>query len=766
MGVGMNSESQEIELRIRNWAWVAIMALVVCQGCISSRGGDTATRDLKRPLPSKSGTVDGALSGNSLFKSSKKRSSSSKVNPAVAAKVDTSDDVTTDDLRVEFEVSPKDDSPRRNAGARNASARNQPIKSPGWAHLDLPPRDDVSHSATFSNTSRVSRSPRVTNTDQAKGPSSGLPLPTPEQTSLSRRLTPVSAIETEDGEIIGADSNEPMFERPNEEALPLTLPDMEPSERPHTHPTETPAVQIPGELPQIGAHGNEGPIKIPLAGSEPTDNIDLTMRNGRVSLVTRNAAVQTVLNVLAEQQGLNLIAADDVTGNISVTLTDVPFNDALNSIVAISGCTWTQQRGIVLVSKIGADASGNPDVQGKVVQVFPLNFVAAADVELTLKGLMSPLGQVFVSQTSPTDNRRTQELVVVEDLPASIARITQYIQQIDQPPRQVLIEAHILQIDLTNDTRHGVNWKYITKLAGQDVTVGTVGFANPLASPAAIFSLSGEKLSLVVEALQTTTDSKTLANPKVIVANGQEARIQIGAKLGYFVTTTTQTSTLQNVNFLNTGVVLRVTPQISNDNRVLLVVRPEISTGKISALGLPETNTTEAETTVLMEDGGGMVIGGLIKESDLDTQDKVPLLGDIWGIGRLFQRRVVSRQRSEIVIVLIPRIAPYTPNVAAADQVDIARATSPLFQVGLQPAPRPFDPRLPDAINNPRRLRLDRLPSLLNNPCTTDPRPLTYYFPSTDEERYTLQSDRFGQSIYDHVGIDCIPSSALPAESF
>ncbi len=605
---------------------------------------------------------------------------------------------TAEELTVEVSATKPQTTPRPGHGSTSRHRINPPISSHAWNNVDL-------KSATQGQADQIS----------------GIVTASDSSVVFAHEDTAgQSILQTQ------ATTAEPSL--PDTDFLPPTV-----AEPP------MPALDAAAPNPQIAVP--LGPVRIPLAGNAATDDINLTMKNGRVTLVTRNASVQSVLNLLAEQQGLNLITAEDVTGNISVTLTDVPFDDALNSIVAIAGCTWNQQRGIMLVSKIESDLKGSPGVQGRVVQVFPLNFVSAVDIELTVKGLMSPIGQVFISQTSPTDKRRTQESVVVEDIPASVARVAEYIQQVDQAPRQVLIEAHILEVDLKDDTRHGVDWKYITKLADQKLTVGTTGFANPAANPASIFALNGAKLNLVVEALQSTTDSKTLANPKVIVANGQEARIQIGAKLGYFVTTTTQTSTLQNVNFLNTGVLLRVTPQISNDNRVLLVVRPEISTGKISSLGLPETNTTEAETTVLMEDGGGMVIGGLIKETDVDTQDKIPYLGDIWLVGRFFQKRSTSRARSEIVIVLIPRIAPYSPDLQEADNIDIERTTTPLFQTGLQPAPRPLDPRLPDAIANPRRLRFNRLPALFTNPYRSDPAPLPYYVPTADEEQFPPSRD-------------------------
>jgi type II secretory pathway component GspD/PulD (secretin) len=101
----------------------------------------------------------------------------------------------------------------------------------------------------------------------------------------------------------------------------------------------------------------------------------------------------------------------------------------------------------------------------------------------------------------------------------------------------------------------------------------------------------------------------------VLVINGQEAKIQIGQQLGFRVTTTTETSTLQNVNFLDVGVILKVTPRITSDNQVLMLVHPEVSKGQVNPLtGLPESDTTTVESSVMLPDGQGMVIGGLIQE--------------------------------------------------------------------------------------------------------------------------------------------------------
>jgi hypothetical protein len=191
--------------------------------------------------------------------------------------------------------------------------------------------------------------------------------------------------------------------------------------------------------------------------------------------------------------------------------------------------------------------------------------------------------------------------------------------------------------------------------------------------------------------LQTTTDSKTLGSPKILVINEQEARIQVGQQLGFRVTTTTETSTMEGVQFLDVGVVLTLTPRITRDGRVLLHVKPEVSKGEVNPeTGLPEEETTQLETDIMLEDGQGMIIGGLIQESDSTVQSKVPYLGEVKGIGE------ITKERAEIIIALVPRIQPYDAEWQAYEEGEWARAATPLFEGPLKRAYRPWEPILPD----------------------------------------------------------------------
>jgi hypothetical protein len=199
--------------------------------------------------------------------------------------------------------------------------------------------------------------------------------------------------------------------------------------------------------------------------------------------------------------------------------------------------------------------------------------------------------------------------------------------------------------------------------------------------------------------LKSTTDAKTLGSPKLLVLDAQEARIQIGEKIAYATTTTTQTSATGGAAFIETGTILRIRPRITRDGRVLLNVAPEVSevSGQRPSPDLPpDTSTTELETDVMLEDGQGMVIGGLIKEADTTAQSKIPYLGDMRGVGWLFRHSGVTKERQEIIVAIVPRIQPYEPQWQAFEQGELARAQTPLFDGPLCRSERPWEPVLPD----------------------------------------------------------------------
>ena len=444
-------------------------------------------------------------------------------------------------------------------------------------------------------------------------------------------------------------------------------------------------------------------VRIPLVQPDNAGEIEVTGRGSLVSIVARDASLNALLTMLAEHTGLNIVLTEATNEQVTITLKDVRLEDALDAILAITGNVWTRKNNIILVSNISNGGSLATGVQGTVMRVFELDYASASDVAEAVAALLSPLGRSFINQMDKADNHRTKEMVVVEDLPHVVRQIESYIRQMDTPPRQVLIQAHVLKIDLKRTDLHGVNLNRLFSVLGHHIQLQTLGFASSNETPAFFGSFDGNEMGALIECLQSVSDAKTLAQPKVLCLNGQEASFQVGKKLGYKIISTSQTSTLQSINFLNVGVILHVTPRISRDDQILMNVKPEVSDGSVDQTsGLPSSNTTDVETDVLLPNGRGIVIGGLIQESDTANISKIPGLGDIWLIGRLFQRRNIVRERAEVVIFLVPRIVPYDTDYQCLTNGEIARSQMPLLGDQFARQRRPGEAQLYDAVENPR----------------------------------------------------------------
>ena len=443
---------------------------------------------------------------------------------------------------------------------------------------------------------------------------------------------------------------------------------------------------------------------IPLApiASNSENRVQLQCHLDQVTLVTRDAPLSTVLSMIAQQQGLNIVTGEEVNQRVNVTLSNVRLNDALDAILAVHGYTWVRQNNIITIASMGTDRRTSPSVQGRMIRVFTLNYILASDVDKVVKGLMSPLGQSFTNTTNVEEQRNAHEQLVVEDLPAYLDRIADYIAQVDTMPRQVVVEANILQVSLKDHNKHGVNFNQLARVNRANITFGTMGLASGT-PPATMMRVEGSDLTSLIDLLKSTSDTKTLASPKVAVVNGQKARISVGGKLGYLLTTATNTSTLQSVSFLDFGVVLSLTPIITEDGQILMTVAPQVSTARINPTSkLPDSEATEVQTTVLLSDGQAIVIGGLIKETSNESQNKIPLLGDLWLVGRLFQSRDRLKERNEVIFTLLPRIARPGEFCSFASEEDHAQAATPLLDRNLNPVDRRgWEGELQDASKKP-----------------------------------------------------------------
>jgi type IV pilus assembly protein PilQ len=452
---------------------------------------------------------------------------------------------------------------------------------------------------------------------------------------------------------------------------------------------------IPGQLPILPSPHNAQPTTnpnsklIPIAQPpQGPGQVQLQVKDNWVHLTTRNATVAEVLAMISSQMGLNIVTAEDLNQRVNVTLNGVLLEDALNAILSVNGLVWARQNNIITISTADPEKKLAPNVQGKAIQVFTLNYAMGEDINQVILGLLSPIGKSYVIKISQDEQRAAREQLIVEDLPPYIERIAQYISQVDIAPRQVVVEAHILQVALKDTNRHGVNFNQIARISNSRVNIQTLGFATE-AAPVAAMEIEGTDLTGWLECLKSTADTKTLASPKVAVVNGQEAKISVGGKLGYLLTTATQTAALQSVSFLDYGVMLTVLPIITEDGRVLMKVTPQVSTARINTTSkLPESEATEVTTYVMLNDGQAIVIGGLIKEEKNDNQSKIPFFGDIPLLGKLFRARSLVKERSEIIIALLPRIAVPGDCESLHFDPQVVQASTPIMDRNLNPIDR------------------------------------------------------------------------------
>jgi type II secretory pathway component GspD/PulD (secretin) len=177
-------------------------------------------------------------------------------------------------------------------------------------------------------------------------------------------------------------------------------------------------------------------------------------------------------------------------------------------------------------------------------------------------------------------------------------------------------------------------------------------------------------ISAALDALQTKTNVDTISSPKILAIHGKKAKVQVGGEQGYSVTTVSDGISQQSIEFIQTGTILEITPYIVDDGKVLLNVRPSIQSASIEEDGIPVVTTTEVTTWLIADSGETVFIGGLIQNQKILNSSKIPLLGDIPLLGGLFSRVGRDTRRSELVILITPRIIDEDPSTWAEDAIE------------------------------------------------------------------------------------------------
>jgi len=366
-----------------------------------------------------------------------------------------------------------------------------------------------------------------------------------------------------------------------------------------------------------------------------------------VSLSAHDTDIREILQMFSRSRGLNIVTSSDVKGRVSIDLNEIPFDEALRAVVGMAGFQVVRRGDIYF---IGSPPDGD-DVSSVLrdVRTYRLNYALTNEIAPVLEPMLSSVGKVTAYPPLRT--------LVVEDLPDVLARMDRVLENLDQAPRQVLIEARILEITLTNDLSYGIDWSLFFSSGAGAGTIDVAGFAAPPTSLGeGLFVSWGEgDFAARLEALEGVSSLRTLASPRLIAVDGVPAEIIVGDQLGFSVVTTVNQTVIQSVQFLDTGAQLRLTPTITADGWILMTIRPELSDGRIEQ-NLPSKSTAQVTTDALVRDGQTLFVGGLIRERNEEIRRGVPVLMRIPLLGRLFGRTVQTRRRAELVTLITPHI--------------------------------------------------------------------------------------------------------------
>lgn len=381
----------------------------------------------------------------------------------------------------------------------------------------------------------------------------------------------------------------------------------------------------------------------------------------RVTLVFRESPIEQVFEVLSRKDKVNIILGKGVTGQVSVNLYNVTVQEAVYRVAEAAGFVAEYRNGGFVILDRKDAGQEHPDGLLQL-RTFKVHYSDPKQVADILTKYLSRYGKIT------TLNAR--RMIVVEDKPEFVARVSALLLELDAQPKQILIEARVLEITLDDGEVYGVDWSKIFGSSGStNGSFGTSGLSSGTVTTGPrqagfFFSLVDQNLALFLEAKSTKNRVRTLSTPKLLAMENQEAKAVIGKSTGYKVTTTINQVTQESIQFLESGVILRVTPSVDEQGRVLLKVHPEVSSTTLNA-GIPDKKSTEVTTELLCEDGQSVFIGGLIKSSSSQDRTGVPLLGELPGIGRLFSTTSDSVNSTETVVIITPRIVQ-NPRAASA----------------------------------------------------------------------------------------------------
>ncbi|EMT9135100.1 type IV pilus secretin PilQ [Neisseria gonorrhoeae] len=423
------------------------------------------------------------------------------------------------------------------------------------------------------------------------------------------------------------------------------------------------------------------------------NNAPKTFTGRKISLDFQDVEIRTILQILAKESGMNIVASDSVSGKMTLSLKDVPWDQALDLVMQARNLDMRQQGNIVniaprdeLLAKdkaflqaekdiadLGALYSQNFQLKYKNVEEFrSILRLDNADTTGNRNTLVSGRGSVLIDPATNT--------LIVTDTRSVIEKFRKLIDELDVPAQQVMIEARIVEAadgfsrdlgvkfgatgrkKLKNETS-AFSWGVNSGFGGGDKWEAQTKINLPVAAAANSISLvraiSSGALNLELSASESLSKTKTLANPRVLTQNRKEAKIESGYEIPFTVTTASGGGNSTNTELKKAVLGLTVTPNITPDGQIIMTVKinkdspAQCASGNNTILCI---STKSLNTQAMVENGGTLIVGGIYEENNGNTLTKVPLLGDIPVIGNLFKTRGKKTDRRELLIFITPRI--------------------------------------------------------------------------------------------------------------
>jgi type IV pilus assembly protein PilQ len=472
-----------------------------------------------------------------------------------------------------------------------------------------------------------------------------------------------------------------------------------PAEPPAASPPQAPAASAAQQDPPAprsiqvlsSASGPQMSSSAPQLGTSPGQK---TYTGHPISLDFTGGDLRTVLRLFAEVSGLNMIIDPDVQGSVDIVLTDVPWDQALEVILRGNQLDYTVDGTIVRIARIDtlkreqdsrqALAKASADAGTLAVRTFPLSYARAAQAApLVRKAALSPRGDVQIDERT--------NMLIITDLPARLQTAETLLAALDKPEPQVEIEARIVSTSRDFSRAVGIQWGLNGRVSPQlgntsglafpnsgslggrlgtqgaegsdtranpvDQTGTVVGLPSTLPAAAAIGLAMGSvngafNLDVALSALESSGKVRILSTPRVTTQNNVAAEMMQGVQ----IPVQTQANNTVTVTFKDAALTLRVTPQITTAQTVIMAVELENAAPGEEVQGIPSINTQRARTTVQVTDGATTIIGGVLINEERQLQDRVPALHKIPLLGWLFKRDTNIDDSRELLIFITPRI--------------------------------------------------------------------------------------------------------------